>query len=69
MDDLDIKQLRIAAHWDGHGDLMEKAADHIEKLETALKTYGWHLAGCPAHDASVCEECTCGFDEVLKDET
>ena len=37
----------------------------IAELEFALKKYGWHGGGCPSFDASVCENCTCGFDTLM----
>ena len=38
----------------------------VEELQAQLKKYGWHVAGCPAFDATTCDVCDCGFEQALE---
>ena len=38
----------------------------IAELQAQLKKYGWHVAGCPAFDATTCDVCDCGFEQALE---
>lgn len=39
------------------------AKERVAELEAALRTYGWHLPGCPAHRQQ--EPCNCGWERAL----
>ena len=46
------------------GNLMDMAADEIERLRAALKKYGRHLGTCHDHGG---KDCNCGWETIKRD--
>lgn len=46
----------------GVGDVLDAAADEIERLRAALATYGGHAEECDLHFSG--PDCDCGWDAV-----
>lgn len=68
-----VEELRQAGdswrrrHEGVHGTLGDKAAVEIERLQAALKKYGYHKRGCHTQDRRVERQpCDCGWGDIEK---